>query len=75
VSRRFRFRDPPFKWRVILVAAALATPGYLAGGMASLWLGDFDTCSAAGAMLGAVGGVGWNTGRTPRLMIRLTKIR
>ena len=38
-------------------AAALATPGYLVGGMASLWLGDFDTCSAAGAMLGAVVGV------------------
>jgi uncharacterized BrkB/YihY/UPF0761 family membrane protein len=54
MARRFGFRDPPFKWRTILVAAALAQPGYLAGGLASLYLGDFETCSVTGAMLGAV---------------------
>jgi hypothetical protein len=51
-----RFRNPPFRWRVFLVAAVLAVPGALAGGMVSLFLGEFLVCSLAGALLSAIGG-------------------
>ncbi len=55
-SRGFSFRNPPPGWRVFLVAVVLAVPGALAGGMVSLYAGDFLTCSVLGALAGAVAG-------------------
>lgn len=50
------FRNPPLKWRVFLVAAVFAMPGFLAGGMASLFLGEFFISSFAGALTFALVG-------------------
>lgn len=49
-----RFRNPPLGWRIFLVAAFLAMPGFLAGGIVSRFLGGFLICSLAGALVGAI---------------------
>lgn len=51
-----RFRNPPIAWRVFLVAVVLAMPGFLAGGMVGLVLGQFLVCSLAGALIFALVG-------------------
>ncbi len=56
MSPRFKFRNPPFKYRVLIVAAFLALPGTVAGAIASLFFGRFATCMIIGAAIGALTG-------------------
>ncbi len=53
---RFKFRNPPFKYRVLIVAAFLALPGTVAGALASLFFGRFAICVVIGAAIGAIAG-------------------
>ena len=53
---RFKFRNPPFKYRVLFVAAFMALPGTLAGALASLLFGRFAICMGVGTLIGAIAG-------------------
>ena len=53
---RFKFRNPPFMYRVIIVAAFFTLPGALAGALASLFVPRFPTCMIVGAAIGAFAG-------------------
>ena len=53
---RFKFRNPPFKYRVLFVAVFMALPGTLAGAIASLFVGRCAVCMVVGALIGAIAG-------------------
>ena len=53
---RFKFRNPPFKYRVLIVAAFFGLPGALVGALASLFFGRFTICVVVGAAIGAFAG-------------------
>jgi hypothetical protein len=53
MARRFGWRNPTRRWRVLLVAGVLAVPGGLSGAMVSLFLGWPVACTVVGTLLGA----------------------
>ncbi len=53
---RFKFRNPSFRYRVLIVAAFFALPGALAGALVSLFFGRFAICMIVGAGIGAFTG-------------------
>ncbi len=59
---RFKFRNPPFKVRVLVVASFFALPGTLAGMLASLWLGRFVLCAIVGLTVGMLTGAALEAG-------------
>lgn len=56
MTRRFTFRNPSPGCRLMLVAAAFAVPGGIAGELMGLYFGEFAACAVTGALLGAFAG-------------------